>query len=60
MCVYLRAKFQASNTTVTSFRQGRGVGIILPPPNSKHNPKNPTQIKFNLLFMSMYGFNHAF
>ena len=41
MSVYLRAKFQVSSITLTSFR----LGVILPPPTSKRTPKKPTQIR---------------
>ena len=41
MCVYLRAKFELSSISVTSFRHGGGSGIILPPPPPQNKPLNP-------------------
>ena len=40
MNVYLRAKFQASSVSLTSFKQG-----VISPPTSKRIPKKPTQIR---------------
>ena len=48
-CVYLRAKFQVSSITLTSFRQGRE-GVIHSSsyrPTSKRTSKKPTQITVN-------------
>ena len=42
MNVCLRAKFQFSSITLTSFRQGV---ILGPPPTAKQTPKKPTQIR---------------
>ena len=49
MGVYLYVKFEASSIIVTSFRQR----VILPPPlpNSKRNPKKPTQIRVKFLII---------
>ena len=50
ICVYLRAKFEVSNTILVSFRHWRRVGY--PSPTPKRNPKKLTQIsakKENLL-----------
>ena len=45
MCVYLRAKFEVSSISLTSFRQRGGGGNFSPSsPNSKRTPKKPTQI----------------
>ena len=44
MGVYLRAKFEVSSISLTSFRQG-GVNLHPPHPTSKLTPKKPTQIR---------------
>ena len=54
MSVCLRAKFQVSSITLTSFRQGEregGGGNFTHPPNSKRTPKKPTQIKVKRLYV---------
>ena len=45
MDVYLRAKFDVSSVSLTSFRQG----VILPPTptTTKRTPKKATQIRAN-------------
>ena len=45
MCVYLRTKFQVSTVILTSFRHG----IVLPPPTSKENSKEATQVRVKYL-----------
>ena len=41
MCLHLRTKFQVSNSILASFRQGWGVGVILPPPPQNEPLKIP-------------------
>ena len=53
MGVYLRAKFKVSSIILTSFRQGEGIILPLPPPTSKRTPKKSTQIRVKLCHYSV-------
>ena len=60
MAVYLPTKFQVSSITLTSFRQGEGVILPLPPLTPKRTSKKATQIRVKIdplqLFLKSYKF----
>ena len=59
--VYLLTKFQVSSITLTSFRQGEGVILPLPPLTPKRTSKKATQIRVKIdplqLFLKSYKDN---
>ena len=61
MAVYLPTKFQVSSITLTSFRQGEGVILPLPPLTPKRTSKKATQIRVKIdplqLFLKSYKDN---